>query len=137
MIPPSVRQFVLYFKPENSFLVALLLEHYSFEVKRLSSLDDAIALIRTLHTCDLCLLIRGSPAGADTKDASPNMSLHDVVAALERSLITEALLKHNGNISRAARELKLTRRGLQLKLKRLSLKRTCAEDRREAFNPPD
>lgn len=137
MTLPALRHFVLYFKPENSFLVALLLEHYSFEVKRLSSLDDAIALIRTMQTCDLYLLIRDLPGGEDVKDPPPNMSLHEVVAALERSMITEALLKHDGNISRAARELKLTRRGLQLKLKRLSLKRMCAENTRQAFNPPD
>jgi transcriptional regulator with GAF, ATPase, and Fis domain len=137
MIPPALRQFVLYFKPEYSFPVALLLEHYSFEVKRLSSLDDAIAIIRAMQTCDLYLLIRDLPVGEDVKGSSPDMSLHDVVAALERSMITEALLKHNGNISRAARELKLTRRGLQLKLKRLSMKRICVEDTRQAFNPPD
>ena len=37
---------------------------------------------------------------------------------LERRMIAEALRKHGGNISRAARELGLTRRGLYLKLER-------------------
>jgi DNA-binding NtrC family response regulator len=43
------------------------------------------------------------------------------MAELERRMIAEALRKHNGNISRAARELGLTRRGLYLKLGRHDL----------------
>ncbi|MGH9943938.1 MAG: sigma 54-interacting transcriptional regulator, partial [Pyrinomonadaceae bacterium] len=53
--------------------------------------------------------------------ASQHTSLADAMAELERRMITEALRKHNGNISRAARELGLTRRGLYLKLERYSL----------------
>ncbi len=49
------------------------------------------------------------------------MSLADAVEELERQMITEALRKQGGNISRAARELRLTRRGLQLKLGRYEL----------------
>ena len=41
---------------------------------------------------------------------------------LERRMISEAMRKHSNNISRAARELGLTRRGLYLKLERYSLK---------------
>jgi DNA-binding NtrC family response regulator len=44
------------------------------------------------------------------------------MAELERRMISEALRKHSGNISRAARELGLTRRGLYLKLERHALK---------------
>jgi DNA-binding NtrC family response regulator/tetratricopeptide (TPR) repeat protein len=47
-----------------------------------------------------------------------NVSLADALAEVERRMIAEALRKHNGNISRAARELGLTRRGLYLKLDR-------------------
>ena len=47
-----------------------------------------------------------------------NLTLADAIAEVERRLIAEALRKHNGNISRAARELGLTRRGLYLKLNR-------------------
>ena len=36
-------------------------------------------------------------------------------------MISEALRKHKGNISRAARELGLTRRGLYLKLERYEI----------------
>ena len=47
-----------------------------------------------------------------------NVTLADALAEVERRMIAEALRKHNGNISAAARELGLTRRGLYLKLER-------------------
>jgi hydrogenase-4 transcriptional activator len=47
-----------------------------------------------------------------------DVTLADALADVERRMIAEALRKHNGNISRAARELGLTRRGLYLKLER-------------------
>ncbi|MCA1615780.1 MAG: sigma 54-interacting transcriptional regulator [Acidobacteria bacterium] len=50
------------------------------------------------------------------------LTLAEAMAELERRMIAEALRKHSGNISRAARELGLTRRGLYLKLERYSLK---------------
>jgi len=50
-----------------------------------------------------------------------NVTLADALAEVERRMIAEALKKHNGNISRAARELGLTRRGLYLKLDRLEM----------------
>ncbi len=50
-----------------------------------------------------------------------NMTLNEAMEHLERVFITEVLRKHNGNITRAARELEMTRRGLQLKLARLNL----------------
>jgi two-component system response regulator HupR/HoxA len=51
-------------------------------------------------------------------------TLAEATAELERRMISEAMRKHRGNISRAARELGLTRRGLYLKLERYSLKAT-------------
>jgi two-component system response regulator HupR/HoxA len=61
-----------------------------------------------------------APRASQASTAAPrqNVSLADAVEELERELIAEALGKHNGNISRAARHLGLTRRGLQLKLGR-------------------
>ena len=59
----------------------------------------------------------GSSAGSLTVPMD-NLSLADAIAEVERRMIAEALRKHNGNISRAARELGLTRRGLYLKLDR-------------------
>ncbi len=50
-----------------------------------------------------------------------NLTLADALAEVERKMIAEALRKHGGNISRAARELGLTRRGLYLKLERYDL----------------
>ncbi len=48
-------------------------------------------------------------------------TLADALADVERRMISDALRRHNGNISRAARELGLTRRGLYLKLERHDL----------------
>ena len=52
------------------------------------------------------------------------LTLADALAEVERRMIAEALRKHCGNISRAARELGLTRRGLYLKLERHDLSAT-------------
>ena len=52
---------------------------------------------------------------------SEGLTLADAMADLERRMIAEAMRKHKGNISRAARELGLTRRGLYLKLERYQL----------------
>ena len=48
-------------------------------------------------------------------------TLAEALAEVERRMISDALRRHNGNISRAARELGLTRRGLYLKLERHEL----------------
>ncbi|HZT57192.1 MAG TPA: sigma 54-interacting transcriptional regulator [Pyrinomonadaceae bacterium] len=61
----------------------------------------------------------GAAAAADA--ISQGLTLADAMAELERRMIAEALRKHKGNISRAARELGLTRRGLYLKLGRHDL----------------
>jgi two-component system response regulator HupR/HoxA len=53
-------------------------------------------------------------------------TLADAMAELERRMIADALRRHKGNISRAARELGLTRRGLYLKLERYSLNAASA-----------
>ena len=50
-----------------------------------------------------------------------HVTLADALGEVERRMISAALSKHGGNISRAARELGLTRRGLYLKLERHSL----------------
>ena len=60
----------------------------------------------------------GGGASGSLTVSMDNLSLADAIAEVERRLIAEALRKHNGNISRAARELGLTRRGLYLKLDR-------------------
>ncbi|HMH43007.1 MAG TPA: sigma 54-interacting transcriptional regulator [Pyrinomonadaceae bacterium] len=50
-----------------------------------------------------------------------NVSLAEALEEVERRMISEALRRHKGNISRAARELGLTRRGLYLKLERYQI----------------
>jgi DNA-binding NtrC family response regulator len=71
-------------------------------------------------------------AAPDTTAATPRLSaiagsaseqrtLAEAMAELERRMIADAMRKHGGNISRVARELGLTRRGLYLKLERHDL----------------
>ena len=68
-----------------------------------------------------------TPAGAASigRDSSvivpANATLNEALAEVERKMIRAALQKHRGNISRAARELGLTRRGLYLKLDRYQI----------------
>jgi hydrogenase-4 transcriptional activator len=63
----------------------------------------------------------GGPVGQIQTATIPTGTLADAFAEVERRMIADALRRHNGNISRAARELGLTRRGLYLKLERHSL----------------
>lgn len=84
-------------------------DHLSPELKRTSApLSGANATVTSIGQ---------TPAGE-------NMTLADALAEVERRMIAEALRKHCGNISRAARELGLTRRGLYLKLERHDLSPT-------------
>jgi DNA-binding NtrC family response regulator/tetratricopeptide (TPR) repeat protein len=59
-----------------------------------------------------------TPLSAVAAAPGQHITLADALAELERRMIAEALRKHGGNISRAARDLGLTRRGLYLKLER-------------------
>lgn len=63
----------------------------------------------------------GASLGSIQTASIPSGTLADAFAEVERRMIADALRRHNGNISRAARELGLTRRGLYLKLERHSL----------------
>ncbi|HVS21920.1 MAG TPA: helix-turn-helix domain-containing protein [Pyrinomonadaceae bacterium] len=51
-----------------------------------------------------------------------NVTLAEALSEVESRMISEALHKHKGNISRVARELGLTRRGLYLKIERYEIK---------------
>ena len=60
--------------------------------------------------------------GHDATVAVPaNATLNEALAEVEQKMIREAMQRHRGNISRAARELGLTRRGLYLKLDRYQI----------------
>lgn len=82
-------------------------EHLSPELKRTSApTTPSAASIASIPSTGL-----SSTAG----------TLADALAEVERRMISDALRRHGGNISRAARELGLTRRGLYLKLERHDL----------------
>jgi DNA-binding NtrC family response regulator len=51
-----------------------------------------------------------------------DLTLPEAVEELERHMIAETLRRHGGNVSRAARDLGITRRGLQLKLGRYQMR---------------
>src|ERR1041385_3496015 len=83
-------------------------EHLSPELKRTSSpTTPSAASIASIPTSTTNLQRAGT--------------LADALAEVERRMIADALRRHGGNISRAARELGLTRRGLYLKLERHDL----------------
>ena len=83
-------------------------DHLSPELRRISAPISPPATI--------------TPIGAIAATASEQGStLASAMAELERRMIADALRKHGGNISRAARELGLTRRGLYLKLERYDM----------------
>ncbi len=82
-------------------------EQLSPELKRTSSPVSPPATMATL--------------GSMPASSIDHVTLADALAEVERRMISAALHKHGGNISRAARELGLTRRGLYLKLERHSL----------------
>ncbi len=67
-----------------------------------------------------------TPAGAVAHgsvsiDTGAPVFMSDAVEALERKMIVETLRLHSGNVSRSARDLGITRRGLQLKLSRYGI----------------
>ncbi|HMF55194.1 MAG TPA: sigma 54-interacting transcriptional regulator, partial [Pyrinomonadaceae bacterium] len=62
-----------------------------------------------------------TPFNVIAGSSGQGITLAEATEELERRMISEAMRKHKGNISRAARELGLTRRGLYLKLERLNI----------------
>lgn len=95
------------------------------EVQRLVARAEDLALITPDH---LSAELRRTPVPDHSSSRSAidlngkgfweGMSFPDVVDQLEKLMISATLEKHNGNISRTARDLGITRRGLQLKLAR-------------------
>ena len=62
--------------------------------------------------------------GFTSNDTGGPVFMSDAVEALERKMIIETLRLHSGNVSRTARDLGITRRGLQLKLNRYGINAT-------------
>jgi tetratricopeptide (TPR) repeat protein len=104
------------------------------ETERLASAHGGTVIrLRVANAAPASLFIspRAYPAsvtllGAASSAAVPqNVPLAAAVEDLERGMIADALRRHNGNVTRAARELGLTRRGLQLKLGRYQIAATA------------
>jgi two-component system response regulator HupR/HoxA len=60
-------------------------------------------------------------SGSISNDTRAPVVMSAAVEALERKMILDTLRLHGGNVSRSARELGITRRGLQLKLSRYGI----------------
>ncbi len=90
------------------------------EVQRLVALLPAGALIRA---ADLANRLRPTvrPAANGKANSPVIRSLTERVAEVEKTAIHEALAQAGGNITQAAPLLQLTRKGLQLKLKRYGI----------------
>jgi transcriptional regulator with PAS, ATPase and Fis domain/tetratricopeptide (TPR) repeat protein len=90
-------------------------DHLSPELKRISAPISLPASVTPFGGAGNAITLSGQ-----------HSTLADAMAELERRMIADALRRHKGNISRAARELGLTRRGLYLKLERYSLSAASA-----------
>ncbi len=88
-------------------------EHLSPELRRIGVPSAPPVSVARLGTT------RGSPSETISVEG---VTLADALSEVERRMIAETLRKHQGNISRAARELGLTRRGLYLKIERYKIK---------------
>jgi transcriptional regulator with GAF, ATPase, and Fis domain len=90
-------------------------DHLSPELRRVSANVTAPGNVTHLAAPGVAFNSTGNATGQ-------TLTLAEAQEELERRMISEAMRKHSGNISRASRELGLTRRGLYLKLERYSLK---------------
>ncbi len=98
-------------RAENNTLITP--EHLSPELRRIGVPSAPPAPVARL----------GATNGSRSETISlEGVTLADALAEVERRMIGETLRKHKGNISRAARELGLTRRGLYLKIERYEIK---------------
>ena len=99
------------------------------EVQRAVALTSANGLV----TPDVLSTAITSPAGGTAESASGSrarnsrQSLAAAVEKLEREMIESALRRAGGNVSRTARALGLTRRGLYLKMERLDIANDYAQ----------
>jgi two-component system response regulator AtoC len=94
----------------------------------------------TLHLGDLPAEVRGGtpPPSAPVTDADLKAALANegglkehvkvAMSRLERELVSRALHQTNGNVTHAARLLKISRKGLQLKMKELGLREPAEKD---------
>jgi transcriptional regulator with PAS, ATPase and Fis domain len=83
-------------------------EHLSPELKRSSIPMPSLMTANSLSSSSLQL-------------QTENAKLDDIVSNVESSVILEVLKRHKGNISRVAKELGISRRGLYMKLEKYGL----------------
>jgi two-component system response regulator HupR/HoxA len=96
------------------------------EIQRMLVLSDGPVLTPDL----LAPQIRqAGPTRTGTAEADDNPGLRGRVDALEVQLLRETLARHDGNISRAALELGLSRLGLRSKMQRLGVERPVRKDK--------
>jgi DNA-binding NtrC family response regulator/tetratricopeptide (TPR) repeat protein len=89
---------------------------------------EPVHLSPEIHATDL-----PSASPAAHRSTGAPASLAAAVERLEREVIQDALERSAGNISETARSLKLTRRGLYLKLRRLGLESGAAPVRNSGY----
>jgi DNA-binding NtrC family response regulator len=77
--------------------------------------------VPTAPPASVSVLATSRTSGRPEVVALENTTLAEALEEVERRMIAESLRRHKGNISRAARELGLTRRGLYLKLDRYGI----------------
>jgi two-component system response regulator HupR/HoxA len=77
---------------------------------------------------------QASPTRTGAGGADENTGLRGQVDALEIKLLQETLARHQGNISRAAQELGLSRLGLRSKMQRLGVERPARQDKVEDYD---
>jgi nitrogen regulation protein NR(I) len=99
-------------------------------IRQLENVLERSALLcegNILRLLDLSDEVRGGFAPTPEEEAEGQSSLKEIVQrqtrSLEKDLIEKALEETGGNITRAAEKLGLSRKGLQLKIKDLGLKR--------------
>ncbi len=95
---------------ENNTLITP--EHLSPELRRIG--------VPTAPPASMARLGMTNGSSSDTISLE-GVTLADAQSEVERRMIAGTLGKHKGNISRAARELGLTRRGLYLKIERYEI----------------
>ena len=98
-------------RAENNTLITP--EHLSPELRRIG--------VPSLPTASVAQLSTTKGSSSETISLE-GVTLADALSEVERRMIAETLSRHKGNISRAARELGLTRRGLYLKIERHEIK---------------
>lgn len=96
------------------------------EIERVTALAEDGMLILTEHLSPDVAQRKPHPTASNFglqsfMESNAYNTLADAVDALERLYIEQALKRHDGNITRAAKDLGLTRQGLILKKKRLGL----------------